>query len=286
MDQRRLQFGLVPPASFVSIDPYINTLMRWVGDRAGVSLVRRQVASYDDLARLLRAEVLQVAWLPPIPFARLDIEGVVRELVCADRGGGDDFVSVLVARADSTFTDLETVRGASVAWVDPLSATGYVVPRMRLAAKGRAPGDLFRKETFFGSHAAVVRAVLDGVADVGATYAGLVDQKLARGAFEDIGASASELTVVETFGAVPSDVIAVHANVPDATMAALADAFQATKDEPAVLDAVRIVFGATALVKRPLVGYDFLRSEVEHGVDESVIPAAAAFLSTRPPPRE
>jgi hypothetical protein len=37
-------------------------------------------------------------------------------------------------------------------------------------------------------------------------------------------------------------------------------------------------------VRKPLVGYDVLREEVEHGVDSGIIPAAAAFLSTRPPP--
>jgi phosphonate transport system substrate-binding protein len=283
VESSRLQFGLVPPPSFVGVEAHVNALLRWVGDRAGVMLVRRQVASYDDLARLLRGEVLNVAWLPPIPFARLEVEGVVRELACADRGGGDALVSVLLARAGSSLATLEDLRGKRVAWVDPLSATGYVVPRMRLAASGRPPAGFFAKETFFGSHRAVVRAVLDGVADVGATYAGLEDGRLARGAWTDLGAIADDLAMVETFGRVPSDVIAVHSRVPEPVAQALAEAFEATREDPAALEAVRLTFGAVALVRRPLVGYDLLRSEIEHGVDSGVIPDAAAFLSTRPP---
>jgi len=58
----------------------------------------------------------------------------------------------------------------------------------------------------------------------------------------------------------------------------------ATSGEPAMLDAIRTTFGAMSFVRKPVVGYDLLRTEIEHGVDSGVIPAAAAFLSTKPPP--
>ncbi len=282
----RLQFGLVPPASFAAGNDHVDELLRWVGERAGVMLVRRQVASYDDLARLLRGGVLQVVWLPPILFARLDVEGIVRELVCAERGGSEPYVSALVARAGSGITKLDDLRGKRVAWVDPLSAAGYVVPRLRLVHLGRAPGDLFAEESFFGSHAAVVRAVLEGVVDVGATYAGFGPRgELVRGAFTELGARAEDLVVVEAFGSVPSDVIAVHAGVPEELATALADALEAASRDREMGEVVRTTFGATRFVRKPLGGHDLLRAEIEHAADSGVIPAAAAFLSTRPPPR-
>ena len=282
----RLQFGLVPPPTFIGVDRHVDTLLRWVGERSGLTLVRRQVASYDDLARMLRSEILHVAWLPPIPFARLDVEGVARELVCVERGGGDDYVAVLVARTGSAISTVSDLEGKRIGWVDPLSATGYVVPRMRLAAMGVALDRTFAKETFFGSHAAVVRAVLEGVVDVGATYGGFTDGgHLSRGAFLDLGSAADELDVVTSFGAIPPDVLAVHARVAEPVRALLAEAFEATHEDAAAAEAVRLTFGATRLVRQPLVGYDLLRSEVAHGVDSGVIPAAAAFLSTHPPRR-
>lgn len=283
----RLQFGLVPPPTFIGVDQHVNALLRWVSERTGLMLVRRQVASYDDLARLLRSEILHVAWLPPIPFARLDVEGVARELVCAERGGGDDYVAVLITRAGSGIASVGDLAGKRVGWVDPLSATGYVVPRMRLAAMGVPLERTFAKETFFGSHAAVVRAVLEGVVDVGATYGGFADGgSLSRGAFLDLGTAADQLDVVTSFGAIPPDVLAVHARVPEPVRVALAEAFESTHEDPAAAEAVRLTFGATRLVRQPLVGYDLLRSEVAHGVDSGVIPAAAAFLSTHPPRRD
>lgn len=282
-DPERLAFGLVPPPTFLGHDR-INTLLRWISDRAGVLLVRRHVDSYDALVRLLRGGELQIAWLPPIPFARVEFERVARALVCAERAGADTTVAVLFTRVDSRFYTSADLRGARVGWVDPLSSTGYVVPRVRLAA--RFPDSpLFTVETFFGSHAAVVRAVLDGVVDVGASYAGFSKEgALVRGAFLDVGAHADDLRVLEVFGAIPPDVVAIHSTLDETLEETLAAAFEATASDPAMLDIVRSVFGAMFFVKKQLGGYDHLRSELEEGVDSGVIPAAAAFLSTRPPP--
>jgi len=286
-DPQRLTFGLVPPASFLGVEPRVNAFLRWLSERAGVTLVRRHARSYDELVKLLRAGELDVAWLPPIPFARLDEENVVRALVCAERGGHDQYVSVLVVRKDSAIQVLNDVRGRRIAWVDPLSTTGYVVPRMRLAARFPTSSQVFASETFFGSHAAVARAVLEGMADVGATYGGFDDDgSLVRGPFLEINVAPDRLRVVEAFGAIPPDVIAVHRRTSPPVAEALAEAFENASRHPASLEHLTVLFGAMFFIRKPLVGYDLLRTEVEHGVDSGVIPAAAAFLAPRPPPEK
>ena len=282
---QRLTFGLVPPASFLGVEPRVNAFLRWIGDRAGVNLVRRHVRSYEELVDLLRGGRLDVAWLPPIPFARLDEENVVRAIVCAERGGHDSSVSVLLTRSDTSIYVLSDLRGKRIGWVDPLSAAGYVVPRTRLSLRFPGSNELFAKESFFGSHAAVARAVLEGLVDVGAMYGGFgEDGTLVRGPFIDIGVDAAAFRVVEAFGAIPPDVIAIHTRLDDATAEALTLAFEAASRDPAIVEHVHMLFGAMFFVKKPLVGYDVLRREIEHGVDSGAIPAAAAFLSTRPPP--
>lgn len=281
----KLVFGLVPPPSFVGLEPRLSALFRFLAERSGVTLVRKHVTSYDELVKRLRRGELDLAWLPPIPFVRLDGENIVNALVCAERGSEESFVSVLITRDDSPIEALPQVRGKKVGWVDPLSSTGYVVPRMRLAGRFRDERNLFSEEKFFGSHAAVVRAVLEETVDVGATYAGFSDQGvLVRGAFTEVGAQAHEIRVVEAFGSIPTDVIAIQASIAPDIQESLAAAFEATREVPMVLDAVRAIFGAFAFARKPLVGYDMLRAEIEHGVDSGVIPAASAFLSTRPPP--
>jgi ABC-type phosphate/phosphonate transport system substrate-binding protein len=156
---------------------------------------------------------------------------------------------------------------------------------MRIAARFPSVA-FFASETFFGSHAAVVRAVLDGVVDVGASYGGFSEQgSLVRGAFLNLEVDAEELRVVETFGEIPPDVIAVHAQIGKPLECALATAFESTAQHPAVLDAVRSVFGAMFFSKKPLARYDLLRAEVEAAVDSGTIPSTAPYMPTRWPPQ-
>ncbi len=262
----------------------MNAFLRHLGERTGVTIVRRQARSYDELGKHVREGAIDVAWLPPILFARLEEDGIVEPVVCAERGGRDAYLSLLVSRRGGDVRMLGDLRGCRVGWVDPLSATGYVVPRMRLQGRFPLSEPLFAQEMFFGSHAAVARAVVDGVVDVGATYGGLApDGTLDRGPFLEAGVSREDLHIVEAFGAIPPDVIAAHKRVGSSTTVLLATAFEAVSREPEVLAHVQVLFGALAFVRRPLVGYDALRSEIENAVDSGVIPAAAAFLSTRPP---
>ncbi|MGZ3477811.1 MAG: phosphate/phosphite/phosphonate ABC transporter substrate-binding protein [Polyangiales bacterium] len=52
--------------------------------------------------------------------------------------------------------------------MSPWSAAGYLVPREVLRASGVEPDEIFRTQTFSGSYDAVLRALLDDEADVGA----------------------------------------------------------------------------------------------------------------------
>jgi len=78
---------------------------------------------------------------------------------------------------------LDDLRGARAGWVDPWSATGFVVPRIELARRGivptsyalherRAyPTSTFRSEKFHGTHQETLRALARGDFDVAGTFA-------------------------------------------------------------------------------------------------------------------
>jgi ABC-type phosphate/phosphonate transport system substrate-binding protein len=115
---------------------------------------------------------------------------------------------VLFVEASSPFQHVEDLQGGSVAWVDPTSASGYLHPRLQLASRGIDTRRLFREEQFFGSHAAVARAVLDGKADAGATFAEWPGdgQPVRRAGFLEIDPNAG-VRCIEWTAAIPNDVI-------------------------------------------------------------------------------
>ncbi len=106
--------------------------------------------------------------------AWLDTNGGVEPiLVSEERDGSITYISCMVVRADSGITSMEGMRGKSLAWADPNSASGYLIPRfqMRRAGISLEPGQYFSRLGFGGGHEQAVVAVLQRQYDASVTWA-------------------------------------------------------------------------------------------------------------------
>lgn len=282
-DTDRLVLGLVPSDRLRARDPRTRVFTRALGERAGVYVVERNVSSYDDLEREITLAHIDVAWLPPIVFARLERDFVVVALASRARAR-QAYSAVLLSARGSGRTTLEHLRGARVAWVDPLSASGYVVPRLGLIGRGIDPRSTFAQEFFAGSHAEAMRAVLEGRADVAATFGHLDDRgHLTRGAWSEIGASVDDVHVVGVLGEVPPDLIAARTSVPEDVRDALSRAIFAMAADPVQGDVVEGVFGGREFERGTSSSYRALRDLLERASDAGLGGASDAYVSTAPP---
>ncbi len=169
----RLVFGHVARDESADDRTRMQAFAAVLAKQAGVRVEVAEAEGYEKLAMMVDAREVDLAWLPPIPFIALERKAAAVPLVSHHRGGRADFHSVIVVTADSRIRTPVGLKGKRAAWVDPYSAAGYAMPRIQLAALGVDPRTAFASERFYGSHDAVVRAVLAGKADFGATYAGL-----------------------------------------------------------------------------------------------------------------
>ncbi|MGE5186040.1 MAG: phosphate/phosphite/phosphonate ABC transporter substrate-binding protein [Acidobacteriota bacterium] len=167
--------------------------------------------SYSELISQLERDRVQYAWMSPALVVLAAEKQRLEPLLSAVREDRTDYRSVLFVADEAPFQRIDDLHGKKVAWVDAASASGYLVPRLHLAAKGIAPARLFGDELFLRSHAEVVRAVYDGRADIGATYAHRPAQgrPIRRAGFIDV-APDRPARVLEWTQAIPSDVIAGH----------------------------------------------------------------------------
>lgn len=260
---RKLVLGIAWQGGAEPIDADFARLTSWLSSRSGLEVAPRTALSYVELARMVRTGEADLAWLPPLPFVQLDKAGAIAPLVTNVRAGGASYHAALVVRADSAIRTLEELRGASAAWVDRFSASGYVIPRAALATRKLAPRRLLREERFYGSHEAVVHAVLSGRANVGATYAQLDERgRIARGAWSKIPDADRLLRVLVTVGKIPGDVIATRRDTPEEVRAALKGAFLDAFTDARAAAAARRIFGVDAFRDGPLDSYDALRGAV------------------------
>ncbi|HUS27243.1 MAG TPA: PhnD/SsuA/transferrin family substrate-binding protein [Kofleriaceae bacterium] len=167
--------------------------------------------SYQDLAAELEKGRVDYAWMSPTLMLLTAEHIQLRPLLSAVRNGSTEYCSALFVDDAMPIDEIDDLHNSTVAWVDSTSASGYLFPRLMLAAQGKDPAHLFRKELFLRSHAEVVRAVLDGKADVGATYAQrpVEGEPVTRAGWLHVAPTRS-VRVLEYSQPIPNDMIVGH----------------------------------------------------------------------------
>ncbi len=208
--------------------------------------------SYSELQSQLERDRVQYAWMPPALIVLGSEKLRLEPLLSSVREDRTEYRAVLFVDAASAFRTMRDLVGKKVAWVDPASASGYLVPRLHLAAKGIDPSRLFGEELFVKSHAEVVRAVFAGRAHIGATYAHRPPQgePVKRAGFIDVMPE-REARVLEWTQAIPSDVIAGHGLIPRAQHRVFSNAILTLAEQPDGRKALFQVFHADKFAVTP-----------------------------------
>lgn len=141
--------------------------------------------------------------------------------VGAEADGSLGYIAAMYVRADSDIHSMDDMQGRSLAFADPNSTSGYLVPRAELARAGIDTETFFGRTGFGGGHEQAVIAVLQGQYDAGVTWAsgqGDVSEGYTRGNFrrmiENGLLDMSELRVIWESPLIPNGPIVVRRNMP------------------------------------------------------------------------
>lgn len=222
-DDEALTFAVVSGSS--RAERHLAAICVELARALGRPVIPNVLASNDELHVEVAAGRAQIAWAPPLVAIELSDAGLVTVDVCCARDGQIDYHAAIFTRHSSTIEKLADLKGSHVAWVDKQSSAGYLLPRTRLIEEGLDVDTLFAKESFLGTHQRVACAVLDGEADVGATYMSLdptTGRPVSAGWLEG-GAGINGAFVVATVGPIPSDTIVFSRRIPAELKAAVAN---------------------------------------------------------------
>ena len=219
---KSLRLGLIPHRAVEQ--EKIAAFAAALGEALGSAVEVSTGADYRSLVAGLEQGVLHIAWVPPLAVAKAVKSGLVLPAAIAKRSGLSSYGAALFARADSPIATVADLRGVRAAWVDRESASGYLVIRASLRAAGLRLTEAFTEELFLRSHAAVARAVLEGRADVGATYVTLHPgaTEIARAGWrEGDETDDARFRVIARAGPIPSDFFAVNRSLAGPALAIL-----------------------------------------------------------------
>jgi phosphonate transport system substrate-binding protein len=219
------------------VEPYLSRVLN-----TPVKVVR--FTTNEELAEALAASKVDLAWITPFAFVRaVEKNAGVTALSKATRQGSLFYRAAFVVTKDSPLQTLSELKGKKVAWVSKTSTSGYLFAREMLAKEKLGPDGFFGGEQFAGDHAAVCRAVKEGKADVGATFASepTEGKDVSATGCADVGAG--DFRVLASTGNLPNEVIAARDFFPPARVNEVIAAFgrmDSTPEGKKVLSAFRV----------------------------------------------
>ena len=146
-------------------------------------------ADYAGVIQGFAAKQVDLSYMSPAAYAAAWIQSdgnVIPLTTSQEKDGSTSYVAVLYVRADSGITELAQLKGKSLAWADPNSASGYLIPRSEFRVMGidPEPSRYFGRTGFAGGHEQGVIAVVNKQYDAGVTWSsglGDVTQGYTRG---------------------------------------------------------------------------------------------------------
>lgn len=159
----------------------------YLEDRLGVDVELFPASDYAGVMQGLLAGQLEFAGLGSAGYAGIylqDPEAVRPLYTTMQIDGSLGYYAVMYSRADSGIETLEDMEGRSLAFADPNSTSGYLVPNAELRGMGIEPEAYFSETGFGGGHEQAVVAVLQGQYDAGVTWTsgvGARDEGFSRG---------------------------------------------------------------------------------------------------------
>lgn len=206
--------------------PISRALAAYLSERLAIPVAFAGDADWQACFRGIAGGDIALGWICGRPYTRLvdaaagPADAPIRLLAApvmagARYGGRPVYFSDVVVRADSPFRRFDDLRGASWAYNEPGSQSGYTITQYRLATMGEG-GDFFGRVVASGAHVRSLAMVLSGEVDASAIDSTVLEWELARD--PELG---RRLRVIDTFGPSPIPPLVASARLDPALFAAI-----------------------------------------------------------------
>ncbi|CAN5640850.1 phosphate/phosphite/phosphonate ABC transporter substrate-binding protein [soil metagenome] len=167
----RLVLGMVPSREADVIVDSLQPIADMLAARLLIPVDTFVSTNFVGLVEAVGTGRVDIGLFGPAALVQaMDVHGA--EVILASvRRGSTTYRSQFNVRCDSGIDDFEDLRGGSIAFVDPGSASGYQFPYVSLLQRGINP-DTEMTSIFAGSHDAAALAVYNGDVDVAVTFGG------------------------------------------------------------------------------------------------------------------
>ena len=213
---RPIQLAFTPSTQAATISTNGAAIKAALEKSTGLRMNVTVMTSYAAQVEAMCAGSVDMGFFAPLQMTLLLSKGcgtpVIGALRKDDTGQlSTTYKSQILVSVASGITDINGLKGKKFAFVDPLSASGYVYPTLVVKNKtGQEPKTFFSSTIFAGGHPQAALAVYQGTVDGAATFIDARDSLVAS--TPDIK---TKTKVIDTAGPIPNDGVALAKNFPD-----------------------------------------------------------------------
>lgn len=207
-----LRMGLIPASDVDEMIREYKNITDYLTNKLGITVEPEVTSDYTAAIEAMRSKHIDIAWFGPFSYILANKEAGAEAVVNGLRRdtGISTYKSVFVTRADSGIKTLEDIKGKRIAFVDPASTSGYLIPMKMLKEYGIDADNDFKDVYFAGTHTAVELAVANGTVDVGADSDNSYDRMVESGEID----SAVNVIFHES-DPIPGSPIAIRGDLPE-----------------------------------------------------------------------
>ncbi|PKM38517.1 MAG: phosphonate ABC transporter substrate-binding protein [Gammaproteobacteria bacterium HGW-Gammaproteobacteria-10] len=183
-DTNALTMGLIPAENNEEMVQKFEPMRQYLEAKTGERIKVFTATDYSGVIEGMKKGRVDIAWFGPLAYVLAEKEANAEAFAVGVRSdtGLSTYRSVFVVPEGSEVKSIADLKGKSVAFVDPASTSGGLIPTYLVKqATGQMPKEFFGEFTYAGSHDAAEMAVknksVDAAADNDITY----EKMLAKG---------------------------------------------------------------------------------------------------------
>jgi phosphonate transport system substrate-binding protein len=262
-EENPIVMSFVPSGDTQDIIASGDTLAQMLSERTDLVVKANVGTDFSSVREAMCADQAHIGWLNTFNYVLANEQCGVDAALATSRFGATTYAGQIIVRADSGITTLEDLKGKVMCWVDPASTSGYIIPRIMLAAEGINPDTDFSQTIEAGSHNNVVTQVYNGDCDAGATFSDArtnIEEE-----FPDV---LDQVVVLATTSDIPNDSVSFIKEFPADMRTTVAAALLDIAASPEGQEALNTLYNIESLVESSDSFYDVFRADLSRaGID-------------------
>ena len=215
----------------------------------GCEVEEIQASDYNAIIEALRTGSADMAYMGSQALAlgveRTDLEPIVMKAEDGDPEKAIYHSVLITSSANEDINSIEDIKGKTMAFVDPDSTSGNLVPTAEIiqafpdedlnSDKLHTNGDFFEAVSFSGSHQAGLQAVIKGDVDVVPISDQILASEIANG-----NAAEGDVKIIHESAAIPAEAVVVAEHVDQATRDKLVEFLTSYDNEQYFTDVIKV----------------------------------------------